>query len=66
MTPSEFIQNRRINRAATLLQERPDLLVNEISDRLGFASTIYFSRCFKAEVRSIACPIQEERAVETR
>ena len=35
MTPSEFIQNRRINRAATLLQERPDLLVNEISDRLG-------------------------------
>lgn len=49
MTPSEFIQNRRINRAATLLQERPDLLVNEISDRLGFASTIYFSRCFKAK-----------------
>ena len=25
MTPSEFIQNRRINRAATLLQERSDL-----------------------------------------
>lgn len=49
MTPSEFIQNRRINRAATLLQERSDLLVNEISDRLGFASTIYFSRCFKAK-----------------
>ena len=49
MTPSEFIQNRRINRAATLLQERSDLLVNEISDRLGFASTVYFSRCFKAK-----------------
>lgn len=49
MTPSEFIQNQRINRAATLLQEQPDLLVNEISDRLGFASTVYFSRCFKAK-----------------
>ena len=49
MTPSEFIQNRRINRAATLLRERPDLLVNEISDQLGFVSTVYFSRCFKAK-----------------
>ena len=56
MTPSEFIQNRRINRAATLLQERPDLLVNEISDRLGFASTIYFSRCFKAKFGEYRLP----------
>ena len=49
MTPSEFMQNQRINRAATLLREQPDLLVNEISDRLGFSSTVYFSRCFKAK-----------------
>lgn len=49
MTPNEFIQNQRIKRAATLLQERPDMLVNEISDRLGFVSSVYFSRCFKAK-----------------
>lgn len=49
MTPSELIQNQRINRASILLRERPDLLVNEISDRLGFTSTVYFSRCFKAK-----------------
>lgn len=49
MTPSEFIQNQRINHAATLLQERPDLLVSEVSDQAGFASTVYFSRCFKAK-----------------
>ena len=29
MTPSELIQNQRINRASILLRERPDLLVNE-------------------------------------
>ena len=49
MTPSEFIQNQRIKRAATLLRERPDMLVSEISDQLGFVSTVYFSRCFKAK-----------------
>ena len=49
MTPSEFIQNQRIKRAAVLLQERPDMLVSEISDQLGFVSTIYFSRCFKTK-----------------
>ena len=49
MTPNEFIQDQRIKRAAVLLRERPDLLINEISDQLGFSSTVYFSRCFKAK-----------------
>lgn len=48
MTPKEFIQDHRIKRAAALLRERPDMLVNEISDLLGFASTVSFSRSFKA------------------
>lgn len=50
--PSEFIQNQRLNQAATLLRERPDMLVNEISDSLGFVSSVYFSRCFKARFGS--------------
>ena len=49
MTPNEFIQDQRIKRAAVLLRERPDLLINEISDQLGFSSTVYFSRCFKTK-----------------
>lgn len=50
MTPNEFLQNQRIKRAATMLREYPNMRVNEISSQLGFVSTVYFGRCFKAQV----------------
>lgn len=49
MTPNDFVQNQRLKRAATLLQENPDMRISEISEQLGFVSTVYFSRCFKAQ-----------------
>jgi len=50
MTPNEFLQNQRIKRAAILLHKYPDMRVSEISYQLGFVSTVYFGRCFKAQI----------------
>lgn len=32
-----------------MLRQQPELQIAEISDRLGFGSPIYFSRCFKGQ-----------------
>ena len=42
----DFIRIIRLKRAAELLQEG-ELRINEISDRVGFSSSRYFSKCFK-------------------
>lgn len=47
MTPNNFILNYRLQHAAMLLQKYPDLPISEISDRCGFSTSVYFSRCFK-------------------
>ena len=47
MTPNEFILNHRLKIASLMLKNEPYLQVAEISDRLGFGSPRYFSRCFK-------------------
>lgn len=47
MTPNEFVLNHRLKKAAFMLKNEPHLQVAEISDRLGFGSPRYFSRCFK-------------------
>jgi len=49
MTPNDFVLNCKLKRAATLLIDRPDLQIAEISDMLGFGSPRYFTRCFKAQ-----------------
>lgn len=49
MTPNDFIQTHRLKKAAILLREHPEMQVGEISDQLGFSSSVYFSRCFKAQ-----------------
>lgn len=49
MTPNEFIQNQRLKHAAVMLRERPDMQIVEIAEHLGFGSSVYFSRCFKAQ-----------------
>jgi len=46
MSPNAYIQEKRLVRAAGLVVEGT-LTVNEISDRVGFQNTTYFSRCFK-------------------
>jgi DNA-binding response OmpR family regulator len=46
-TPNDFIQTIRLHRGALLLRNNPELNVTEISDRIGFSSSRYFSKCFK-------------------
>lgn len=47
MTPNEFVLNQRLKKAASMLKNEPHLQIAEISDRLGFGSPRYFTRCFK-------------------
>lgn len=49
MTPSAFILNHRLKRAAMLLKEYQHLRVTEIAEQTGFSTTDYFSRCFKKQ-----------------
>lgn len=49
MTPNNFILNYKLKCAALMLRQQPELQIAEISDRLGFGSPIYFSRCFKGQ-----------------
>ena len=46
-TPNELILTIRLKKAALLLKQEPNLSVSEVSDRTGFSSQRYFSRCFK-------------------
>ena len=47
MTPNNFILNYRLKYAASMLQKYPDIPIAEVSDRCGFSTSVYFSRCFK-------------------
>ena len=49
MTPNQFILSSRLKNGATLLKKYPTMAVSEISDRCGFSSPVYFSRCFKSQ-----------------
>ena len=46
-TPTSFIRNVRLQRAAKFLDE--GLSVSETADRVGFATSSYLSKCFKEE-----------------
>lgn len=46
-TPNDFISTIRLKKGAILLRENPELNISEISDRIGFSSSRYFSKCFK-------------------
>lgn len=45
-TISDFVQDARMNRAKSLLQD-PGVKVYEVADRVGFQTTAYFSYLFK-------------------
>lgn len=46
-TPNEFILTIRLKKGAIMLRNNPELNISEISDRIGFSSSRYFSKCFK-------------------
>lgn len=47
MTPNDFILNHKLKRAAVMLRTHSEMQIADVSDRLGFGSPRYFSRCFK-------------------
>lgn len=47
LTPNDFILRHKLRIAAALLRNNPELNIAETSDRAGFSSPRYFSRCFK-------------------
>lgn len=49
ITPNDYVLQSKLKRAAFLLTEHPELQIADISDRLGFGSPRYFTRCFKAQ-----------------
>lgn len=48
LTPNEFTLKLKLDESTRLLHSNPELNISEISDRLGFSSTPYFSKCFKS------------------
>ncbi|WP_455586185.1 two-component regulator propeller domain-containing protein [Bacteroides sp.] len=46
-TPNDFILTIRLKKGAILLRNHPELNITEISDKVGFSSSRYFSKCFK-------------------
>lgn len=46
-TPSDFIRDIRLKKAASLLIQHPNATISDIARKVGFATPKYFSRCFK-------------------
>lgn len=46
-TPNDFILSIRLKKGALMLRNNPELNITEISDKIGFSSSRYFSKCFK-------------------
>lgn len=47
MSPNDYLKNFRLNRAAQLL--RDGCRVSDVADRVGFTSSSYFAKCFRAK-----------------
>lgn len=48
MAPNDYLKIIRLNKATELLQQT-DIRINEVSEMIGFSSSSYFSKCFKAQ-----------------
>ena len=49
-TPNDFILTIRLKKGALMLRNNPELNITEISDKIGFSSSRYFSKCFKQKM----------------
>lgn len=59
VTPTDFLRNYRLKRAAVLLREK-GRNVNEVAYATGFSSPPYFSKCFKAAYNITPTEYQEK------
>jgi len=46
-SPTEFIRDLRLKKAAQMLQSMPDAPIVEVASKVGFATPSYFTKCFK-------------------
>ena len=58
-TPNDFILSIRLKKGAVMLRNNPELNITEISDRIGFSSSRYFSKCFKESYHGIPLGYRE-------
>ena len=49
MNISAFIRNVRLKAACKMIEKNPKMRISDIAYEVGFSSSKYFSRCFKAE-----------------
>ena len=47
LTPKEFITEVRLQKARTLLEENPNILLKQLSLEVGFSHTSYFSKLYE-------------------
>lgn len=47
MSPSEFIRDIRLKKAAQIIKSNPAAPVNEVAAKVGFSTPSYFTKCFK-------------------
>ncbi len=50
ISPSRYVLERRIELAKKLLVQKPDILLKDISEIVGYSDSLYFSRVFKTSV----------------
>lgn len=47
LSPSEFIRDIRLKKAAQIVKSNPAAPVNEVAAKVGFSTPSYFTKCFK-------------------
>ena len=47
LNPATASSSSFLKKGAVMLRNNPELNITEISDRIGFSSSRYFSKCFK-------------------
>ena len=55
-----FIISIRLKEACRLIQESPQIQINEVAERTGFNSSTYFARCFKKEYGILPAEYQKK------
>lgn len=59
MPPSDYLKTLRLNKAAELMKD--GMLVVEVCERVGFGSSSYFAKCFKAQFGVLPSDIKYKR-----
>jgi len=65
-TPFDFISTVRLKKAAVMLKYNPELNISEISERLGFNTPRYFSKCFKDKYHVIPLSYRKNYQAELK